>query len=220
LFIHKDARDGKLFQGKSPNICQGSQRRPVDFAGMAVDGAAAAVYNPLRKVRLNVNALSLLRLRTREARMAERSLIILKPDAVMRHLLGQIISRFEAKGLQIVGCKFMRISRDLAERHYGVHKGKDFYQRLLNYVCSGPVMVMVLQAEGVIEIVRRMMGATFGWQAEPGTIRGDWGCSQGYNLVHGSDSPESAADEIKLFFEDNELIDYELADAKWLYGKN
>ena len=148
----------------------------------------------------------------------ERTLIIIKPDAVQRQLAGRIISRFEEKGLQIAGCKFMRISQELAQEHYAVHKGKDFFEPLIKYMTSGPVLVMVLQAEGVIAMARKLMGATFGSQAEPGTIRGDFGGSQGFNLVHGSDSTESAETEIKHFFNNDELVDYELTNKHWLYG--
>ena len=150
----------------------------------------------------------------------ERTLIIIKPDAVQRQLIGSIIERFERKGLQIVAARFMRISRELAQRHYAVHKGKPFYDGLLEYMTSGPVMVMVLQGDGVIQMLRKMLGATFGCDAEPGTIRGDFGASRGFNLVHGSDAPETAAEEIKLYFSDDELVEYELADNHWLYGSN
>ena len=150
----------------------------------------------------------------------ERTLIIIKPDAVQRQLIGSIIERFERKGLQIVAARFMRISRELAQRHYAVHKGKPFYDGLLEYMTSGPVMVMVLQADGVIQMVRTMLGATFGCDAAPGTIRGDFGASRGFNLVHGSDAPETAAEEIGLYFSDDELVEYELADNHWLYGSN
>ena len=150
--------------------------------------------------------------------MVQKTLIILKPDAVQRQLTGRIIDRFEQKGLQLVAGKFMRISRELAETHYGIHKGKPFYDPLLKYITSGPVMVLVFQADRAIEIARQLMGATFGYEAQPGTIRGDFGCSRGFNLIHGSDSPESAQTEIKLFFRDDELIDYELTQQHWLYG--
>ena len=148
----------------------------------------------------------------------ERTLVIIKPDAVQRQLAGRIISRFEEKGLQIAGCKFMRISQELAREHYAVHKGKDFFEPLITYITSGPVLIMVLQAEGVIAMARKLMGATFGNQAEPGTIRGDFGGSQGFNLIHGSDSTESAETEIKHFFNNDELVDYELTNKHWLYG--
>jgi len=148
----------------------------------------------------------------------ERTLIILKPDALQRQLAGRIITRFEEKGLQIVGLKFMQISRPLAERHYDVHKGKDFYPRLIDYITSGPVLVMVLQAQGAIAMARNLMGATFGTDAQPGTIRGDFGCTKTFNLVHGSDSPESAQSEIALYFQPDELVDYTLGNNHWLYG--
>jgi len=150
----------------------------------------------------------------------ERTLIILKPDAVQRQLVGRIITRFEEKGIQIVGCKFMRIPPELAERHYAEHLGKEFYDSLLSYITSSPVVVMVLQAKGVIAMARKLMGSTFGWEAQPGTIRGDFGGSRGFNLVHGSDSPESAKREIELYFTDDELIDYELTNQHWLYGQD
>jgi len=148
--------------------------------------------------------------------MAERTLIIIKPDGIQRHLAGQIIARLEQKGLKLVAAKFMQISQHLARELYAVHRGKSFYEGLVRYLSSSPTLVMVWQAEGVIEIVRKMMGATFGYDAQPGTIRGDFSCSKGYNLIHGSDSAESAEREIKLFFTPEEIIDYELADADWL----
>jgi len=152
--------------------------------------------------------------------MAERTLIIIKPDGIQRHLAGQIISRLEQKGLKLVAVKFMQISQHLARQLYAVHRGKSFYEGLVKYICSAPVLVMVWQAQGVIEIVRKMMGATFGYDAQPGTIRGDFSCSKGYNLIHGSDSRESAEQEMSIFFTPDEIIDYELADADWLYGRN
>ena len=152
--------------------------------------------------------------------MAERTLIIIKPDAIQRHLAGRIIARFEKKGLKLVAAKFIQISEDLASRLYAVHRGKPFYEGLIKYLSSAPALVMVWEAQGVIDMARKMMGATFGYDAEPGTIRGDFSCSRGYNLIHGSDSPESAEQEIKLFFSPDEIIDYELTDAHWLYGRN
>lgn len=146
----------------------------------------------------------------------QRTLIILKPDAVQRRLIGRIIERFENKGLVIAGMKLIRISRDLAERHYAPHKEKPFYPPLIDYITSGPVIVMVLQGERAIEIARALMGKTFGYEAAPGTIRGDFGSSRSYNLVHGSDAPETAATEIALYFNDGELIDYSPAGAEWV----
>lgn len=152
--------------------------------------------------------------------MVEQTLIIIKPDAVQRHLVGRIISRFEEKGLQLAAAKFMKISPGLARKHYAVHKDKPFFEGVVRYLCSAPVLVMVWQAESAIGIARKLMGATFGFAAEPGTIRGDFGCSRGYNLVHGSDSPESAKYEIGLYFKPEELAEYEFSDAAWLYGSN
>ena len=152
--------------------------------------------------------------------MAERTLIVIKPDGIQRHLAGEIISRFEKKGFKLVAAKFMQISEDLARRLYAVHQGKSFFEGLVKYLSSAPVLVMVWEADGVIDMARKMIGATFGYDAEPGTIRGDFSCSKGYNLVHGSDSPQSAEQEIKLFFSPEEIIDYKLTDANWLYGKN
>ncbi len=152
--------------------------------------------------------------------MTERTLIIVKPDGVQRRFVGDIISRFEKKGLKLIAAKFIKIPESLAREHYGIHKGKPFFEGVVKYLSSAPVMVMVWEAEGIIAMSRKMMGATFGYDAEPGTIRGDFGCSKGYNLIHGSDSPQSAEKEIKLYFTAEELQCYEFADEKWLYGKN
>ncbi len=152
--------------------------------------------------------------------MAERTLIIIKPDGVQRHLTGEIISRFERKGFKIVAAKFVRISKATTKKHYAVHKGQPFYEDAVEYLSSAPVMVMILEAQGVIKMARVMMGRTFGYEAKPGTIRGDFGSSRGYNLVHGSDSPGSAEFEIPLFFSPEEIVEYELSDEKWIYGKN
>jgi len=150
----------------------------------------------------------------------EKTLIILTPDAVQRHLIGRIITRFEEKGIQIVAMKFMQIEKPLAEQHYAVHKGKPFYDSLIQYITSGPVLVLVLQAKGVIAMARKLMGSTFGCEAEPGTLRGDFGGSRGFNLVHGSASPQSAQDEIKLYFQPGEILEYQLANNHWLYGND
>ncbi len=147
----------------------------------------------------------------------ETTLIILKPDAVQRGLMGRIIGRFEDKGLQVVGVKLLRISRDLAERHYEPHRGKPFYERLIKFMTSSPVLVLAVRGVGAIDVSRRLMGATFGSQAEAGTIRGDFGVSNSYNLVHGADGPESAQRELELFFAPEELLDYERAIDGWVY---
>lgn len=150
----------------------------------------------------------------------ERTLIILKPDAVQRRLVGRVLQRFEDKGLAVAAMKLMRVSRDLAERHYGVHKGKPFYAGLIDYITSGPVVVLALQGPRCIEIARTLMGKTFGFEAAPGTIRGDFGASKSYNLVHGSDSPESAAQEIALYFKPDELLEYAPAGSEWVHPRN
>src|SRR5947209_13590598 len=147
----------------------------------------------------------------------ERTLIIFKPDAVQRGICGEILSRFEKKGLQIVGMKFMQIPRSLAETHYEPHRGKPFYPGLVSFMTSSPVLVMALAGKDAIAISRKMMGATFGSKAEPGTIRGDFGVSNSFNLIHGSDSPESAQRELGLFFKPEELLDWQPAVRGWVY---
>ena len=147
----------------------------------------------------------------------ETTLLILKPDAVQRGLVGRIISRFEEKGLQIVGTKFMQISPDLAARHYGLHQGKPFYDGLVAFMTSSPVLVLALRGVGAISICRSMMGATFGSKADPGTIRGDFGVSNSFNLIHGSDSPETAATELALFFGEGEVLEWDQAAEGWVY---
>lgn len=147
----------------------------------------------------------------------ERTLIILKPDCVQRRLIGTILQRFEQKGLTIAAMKLMQISRELAEQHYAVHKGKPFYPGLIEYITSGPVVVMVIAGPNAITISRKLMGKTFGFEAEPGTIRGDFGASRTYNLVHGSDAPETAQQEISLYFKAEELLDYTPADYKFVF---
>lgn len=147
----------------------------------------------------------------------ETTLIILKPDAVQRGLMGRIISRFEEKGLQIVGCKLTQIPMSLAETHYKDHKGKPFYPGLVGFMTSAPVLVLAVRGLGAIAIARKMMGATFGSKAEPGTIRGDFGVSNSFNLIHGSDSPEAAARELELFFQKGEVVEHKRAIDAWVY---
>lgn len=147
----------------------------------------------------------------------ETTLIILKPDAVQRGLMGRIISRFEEKGLQIVGAKMTIISSELAARHYESHKGKPFYDGLVAFMTSAPVLVLALRGIGAIAISRKMMGATFGSNADPGTIRGDFGVSNSFNLIHGSDSPEAAERELALFFDAGEVVDHDRAIDRWVY---
>ncbi len=146
----------------------------------------------------------------------QTTLVIVKPDGVQRRLVGRIVSRFEEKGFQIVAAKLMLIPLELAERHYASHKGKSFYEGLVAYMTSSPVMVLALRGKNAIPVVRKMMGATFGSQAEPGTIRGDFAISDGFNLVHGSDSPEAAQFELELFFGEG-VLEYPACDTEWVY---
>ena len=147
----------------------------------------------------------------------ETTLIILKPDAVQRGLMGRIISRFEEKGLQVVGCKLMQITPELAATHYEAHKSKGFYAGLVRFMTSSPVLVLAVRGIGSITICRNMMGATFGSKAEPGTIRGDFGVSNSFNLIHGSDSPEAAERELELFFKQGEVLELNRAVEQWVY---
>jgi nucleoside-diphosphate kinase len=147
----------------------------------------------------------------------ERTLIIFKPDAVQRGLCGEILARFERKGLQIAGAKLMKIPQATAEKHYEPHKGKPFYAGLISFMTSSPVVVLALEGKDAITIARNLMGATFGSKAAPGTIRGDFGVSNSFNLIHGSDSPESAQRELSLFFKPEELIDWTPAIRTWVY---
>ena len=147
----------------------------------------------------------------------QRTLIILKPDAIQRRLIGKIITRFEEKGLQIVGLKLMRMTEELARRNYVQHKGRDFYEPLVRYMTSSPVIVLVLTGKEVIETIRKMAGFTFGTKAEPGTIRGDYAISNRFNLIHVSDSQETAEREISIFFKKEELLEYESVDTPWVY---
>jgi len=147
----------------------------------------------------------------------ERTLVLVKPDGVQRHLVGRVLARFEEKGLRIAGLKMTWVTRALAETHYGAHKAKPFFPSLLKFVTSGPTVAIVLEGIKAIEIARKMMGATFGSKAEPGTIRGDFGISNSFNLVHGSDSPEAARREIELFFEPEEIHSYTFGDEDWIY---
>lgn len=151
--------------------------------------------------------------------MIERTFVMIKPDGVQRGLIGKIIERFESRGMKVCGLKMLRIPRELAERHYAEHKGKTFYEPLLSYIVSGPVVCMVLEGENVVATVRSMMGKTNPQDAAPGTIRADFAQVTGRNIVHGSDSPESAKREIKLFFNDYELQKYEKIDEAWLFER-
>jgi nucleoside-diphosphate kinase len=146
----------------------------------------------------------------------ERTLIIVKPEAVQRGLIGQVLARFEAKGFKIVGLKLMRITPELAARHYAEHQGKPFYEGLVKHITSSPVVVGALEGPNAIAVTRAMMGPTKPWEAPAGTIRGDYAVSLGLNIIHGSDSPESAAREIGLFFTPEELLEYPRATDPWI----
>ena len=146
----------------------------------------------------------------------ERTLVILKPDAVQRGLIGPIITRLEQRGLRFAAMKLMQISPELAARHYGIHKGKSFYEDLVKFIISGPVVVAVIEGKDAISIVRRTMGATSPASSEPGTIRADFGLEIGRNLVHGSDGPDTAAEEILRFFTEAEILSYERAVDHWI----
>ena len=147
----------------------------------------------------------------------EHTLVIIKPDAVQRGLIGEIITRFERRGLRIAALKLIHINEPLARRHYAVHEGKSFYEPLIRYITSSPVVVMVLEGNDAIEIARRTMGATKPSEAAPGTIRADFSLEVGRNLVHGSDGPETAAFEVPLFFTEDEILSYERDTDRWIF---
>jgi nucleoside-diphosphate kinase len=151
--------------------------------------------------------------------MLERTLVLLKPDCIQRFLGGEVIARFERKGLKIVGLKMRQFDRALLEKHYEAHKERPFFAGLVKFMGSGPAVAIALEGKDAIEVVRKLMGKTNARQAEPGTIRGDLGMSFSTNLVHGSDSPEAAAKELKLFFPDKgELIDWTPSNLAWSYS--
>ena len=146
----------------------------------------------------------------------QQTLILLKPDAVQRRLVGDLTARFERKGLRLTGLKLVSAPRELAEKHYAVHKGKPFYESLLSFLTSGPTVAMVWEGREAVVVCRNLMGLTDGAKAPPGTIRGDFAISVQNNLVHGSDSPENAAIEIALWFKPEELVKFAPTDANWV----
>ncbi len=146
----------------------------------------------------------------------QRTLILLKPDAVQRRLVGDITTRFERKGLRLAGLKLVQVSRELAEKHYAVHKGKPFYESLLTFLTSGPTVALVWEGREAVAVCRNLMGVTDGAKSAPGTIRGDFALSVQNNLVHGSDSTENAAIEIALWFTPEELVTFTSTDANWV----
>jgi len=147
----------------------------------------------------------------------ERTFLMVKPDGVQRNLVGEIVARFEKKGFNLVGAKLMMVSEELANEHYGEHKERPFFGELVDFITSGPVFAMVWEGEGVIAKARLMMGETNPEESAPGTIRGDYAVNVGQNIIHGSDSPESATREIGLFFKEEELVDYEKTLDRWVY---
>ena len=148
--------------------------------------------------------------------MSERTLILIKPDGVQRGLIGRVVDRYEARGLRIAGLKLMQAERSLAERHYAVHSDKPFFTGLIAFITSGPLVAMAVEGPKAIEVCRAINGATRPNEAAPGSIRGDFALETGLNLVHASDSPENAAAELALWFDDAELLDYERAIDAWI----
>ncbi|MCY8474242.1 nucleoside-diphosphate kinase [Bacillus halotolerans] len=149
--------------------------------------------------------------------MMEKTFIMVKPDGVQRQLIGEILSRFERKGLQLAGAKLMRVTEQMAEKHYTEHQGKPFFGELVEFITSGPVFAMVWEGENVVEVTRQLIGKTNPKEALPGTIRGDFGMFVGKNIIHGSDSLESAEREINIFFKDEELVSYQQLMTGWIY---
>ncbi|NJL21498.1 MAG: nucleoside-diphosphate kinase [Leptolyngbyaceae cyanobacterium SM1_3_5] len=147
----------------------------------------------------------------------ERTFLAIKPDGVQRGLVGEIIRRFETKGFTLVGLKFMMVSRELAEQHYGVHRERPFFASLVDFITSGPVVAMVWEGDGVIAAARKVIGATNPLTAEPGTIRGDLGANIGRNIIHGSDAPETAQQEVSLWFKDEELVSWQPTIMPWIH---
>ena len=148
--------------------------------------------------------------------MIQKSFVMLKPDAVGRRLMGKVLTRFEEKGLQLVAVKMMQISEDLAKEHYGEHSEKPFFNGLVEYITSAPVLAMVIEGDDAISVIRKLVGATNPKEADLGTIRGDFGMDTGRNIIHASDAPESAEREIGLFFNEDEICDYSMVDMGWI----
>ncbi len=147
----------------------------------------------------------------------EQTLIIVKPEGVQRGIIGNVLTRFEQRGLKFAALKLLHITPELAEEHYGVHKGKGFYPGLVKHITSGPVVVGVVEGPKAISVVRTTMGATNAAEAIPGTIRGDYAIEIGFNIIHGSDSPENATKEINLFFKPEELVNYSVVTEPWVH---
>jgi nucleoside-diphosphate kinase len=147
---------------------------------------------------------------------AERTFAMVKPDGVQRGLVGEIVRRYEARGLKVVGLRLMSVPRSKAEEHYAEHKGKPFYNGLVDYITSGPVVALCLEGKNAVAVVRTVNGATKPWDALPGTIRGDFALDIGRNVVHGSDSVDAAKRELAIYFGKDDLVDWTPAAAKWV----
>ncbi|KZX17152.1 nucleoside diphosphate kinase [Methanobrevibacter cuticularis] len=149
--------------------------------------------------------------------MMEQSFVMMKPDVAQRRLLGKILTRFEEKGLQLVAMKLLQIDESLAKEHYGEHAEKPFFNDLVSYITSSPSLAMVIKGDDAISLIRKIVGATNPKEADLGTIRGDFAMDMGRNVIHASDAPESAKREIALFFDDDEICDYQMVDDSWIY---
>ncbi|MBI1793206.1 MAG: nucleoside-diphosphate kinase [Chloroflexi bacterium] len=149
----------------------------------------------------------------------ERTLVLVKPDGVQRALVGEVIARLERRGLRLVAAKFMQVGKELAETHYAVHKGKPFYDGLISYIISAPVMAMVWEGPNAVAAVRQTMGSTKPTEAAPGTLRHDFALEVGRNLTHASDSPENGENEIRLWFKKEELVEWKREVDKWVFEK-
>ncbi len=150
----------------------------------------------------------------------ERTLVLIKPDGVQRGLVGEIILRLERRGLKLIAARFLHVDKELAERHYAIHRGQPFYNGLIEYITSAPVMAMVWEGTNAIQAVRQTMGATRPTEAAPGSIRHDFGLDISRNLTHASDSPQTAAEEIDLWFEESELVPWSQGLSSWIYEKD
>jgi nucleoside-diphosphate kinase len=149
----------------------------------------------------------------------ERTFVLVKPDGVQRGLIGEVIARLERRGLRLVGAKFMQVSKELAETHYAIHKGKPFYEGLISYIISAPVMAMVWEGPNAVAAVRQTMGSTRPTEAAPGSVRHDFGLEVGRNLTHASDSVENGQAEVALWFKEAELVDWKREVDRWVFEK-
>ncbi|MHA1222032.1 MAG: nucleoside-diphosphate kinase [Candidatus Heimdallarchaeaceae archaeon] len=147
----------------------------------------------------------------------EREFIMIKPDGLQRGLVGEVISRIERVGFKIVALKLIHVTMEQAEKHYAIHEGKPFYDGLLEYITSGPVVAMIIEGKDAVKITRKLVGATNPSEAEPGSIRGDFALEIGRNIIHAADSPENAITEYSIYFEEKEILTYDRIDEKWLY---